>query len=365
MCDIVLLVYDQLVYTKGCIESILKNTDCPYRLLIIDNGSVKEETLRYLEDLRHSGDARISVFRIPQNIGYVRAVNYGLARTTQEYVCVISNDTIVYPGWLSEMIAAARKDPLIGLVNPLWMVPKRFFGSRDKYFRKVVHKQKGKYIETDWARGFCFLVTRQVIEKIGGLDEAFVPAYFDDWDYSVRAIKAGFRCVCALGAFVWHYKNGTYGLKFSTDSLRQKAKIFYGRWGAPIRILLLDDHGDRLLTADFCSFIRELLNGQNRVLLVSTGKNRKLDGHTNLKYSRIPGFWLRTNIILRLLDNLRNRGSKRYDMIIGPGDLTDFLCSVPVIRTGYSKRFYLYNEKYDNLFTEVDLLKQQKTVGLL
>ncbi|MDD5775882.1 MAG: glycosyltransferase, partial [Candidatus Omnitrophica bacterium] len=219
--------------------------------------------------------------------------------------------------------------------------------------------------ETDWARGFCFLVTRRVLDKIGGLDEAFAPAYFDDWDYSIRAIKACFRCACALGAFVWHYKNVTYGLEFSNDSLRWKGKIFYRRWGAPIKILLLDDQNGRMPVSDFACFIRELLNGQDRVTFVSARADHVFSEHTNMRYCRVPQFWFRPYIILRLLDNLRYHKLKRYDMIITSKKMLDSLRSISIIWNSFPQRFYTYDGKFGNLLAEVAKLKQKKAQSFL
>ena len=49
-CDIIIPVWDQLEFTKECVDAILKNTHYPYRLILIDNGS-EFETKNYLKNL--------------------------------------------------------------------------------------------------------------------------------------------------------------------------------------------------------------------------------------------------------------------------------------------------------------------------
>ncbi len=364
MCDIVLLVYDQLEFTRNCIESILRNTTGAFRLLIIDNGSVERDTSEYLRRAQADAGGRIIVYRIEKNIGYVGGVNFGLKKTSAEFVCVMSNDTIVYPGWLDEMVSAARSDSRIGLVNPLWTVPKRFIGGRERYIAIMVKRNAGRYIETDWARGFCFLVTRGVIDRIGGLDEAYAPGYFDDWDYSVRAIRAGFKCARALGAFVWHFRNVTYGLKFSTESMRQKGKLFYGRWGAPLRILMLCDRPDPGCTDMYTRFVRAVLAQQDRIAVTSTAAFPAQVPHTNLRLRRINSrFMLRIVIVWQLWDNLRYSKSRRYDIIICSEGANRILRSLRSLRDAYAGRVRMFDDRsIEGLMPGIIALKKERAV---
>jgi len=60
-----------------------------------------------------------------------------------------------------------------------------------------------------------------VIEKIGPLDEAYGLGYYDDDDYSMRAVEAGFRCVKANGVFVEHLRDSTFSALYAEDKRRQ------------------------------------------------------------------------------------------------------------------------------------------------
>jgi len=274
----------------------------------------------------------------------------------------MNNDTVVYPGWLSEMIGAAEKDELTGIVNPLWELPKRYRGTREDYFSKIVTQQRGKFIETDWARGFCLLIKRKVINKVGGLDETFSPGYYDDWDYSARAIKAGFRCVRAKGAFVWHYKSRTYpevlGASGADSLFQDKGKIFYKRWGRPLKILLI---AGSLLNADLArlkNFGLLLLRDQNKLFVISSQKELYIE-HTNciMRYSPNSIMWMRS--VLNIIDNLRHSSSKRYDFILCLPKINKTLRKIPFIRNNYlvkELKGYLRNEK--DLIKELANLKK-------
>ena len=320
-CDIVIPVYDQARYTQACVESIFAHTLIPFRLIIVDDASKERQTTDYLEDLKRHESARVLVLRLEKNQGYVGAVNHGLEKTSAQFVVVMNNDTLVYPGWLTEMICVAQKDPAIGLVNPQWEVPKRFRGRLDLYVARHVVSQRGRFIETDWVRGFCYLTKRCVIEKIGGLDEDFAPAYYDDWDYSLRAQAAGYRCVCALGAFVFHIKNATYAAcaqQGQTSTLLEaKGRLFYERWGRPLKMLVVDNGS----FGDLSARLRRWLQGQNKITLVSFTELEMR--HTNLKIVKVWRGFMTLAVLWLLFQESLHSALKRHHLVCmtAPGNM--------------------------------------------
>jgi len=330
--DIVMPVYNQLEYTKECVDSIIGNTRLRYRIIIVDDAS-KPETAAYLDQLAAAKKAVL--LRNTVNSGWVGSVNKGLKAAEAEYVCVVNNDIRVFPGWLSEMTRIADSDKRIGLVNPCWELPQAFNDKPGEYYRKVVVKKEGRYVETDWARGFCFLIKRQVIDRIGGLDEGFAPGYYDDWDYSVRAINNGFVVVRAEGAFVRHYGNVTFGkvfgkLRLNAELLR-KQDMFEKKWGRPLRISLVLDSALMNGCAAVGGLGLRLLRDQNR-LEVMDGTGRFELRHTNCRTKKVLRGFLKLACLFSLLLNLRYRNKKRYDAVICSPGLNGFLRSFPYLK---------------------------------
>jgi len=146
-CDIIIPVHDRLELTKACVESIELTTRSPYRLILIDNGSL-EETARYLEAYA-SCTANVALVRNEENLGWVKAANQGLARATGPFAVLMNNDTVVKtPDWLGRLIEVAESEPDIGLVNPRFDV-------------KMPVPSKRPYLEVDFCRGYCLLITRR------------------------------------------------------------------------------------------------------------------------------------------------------------------------------------------------------------
>jgi glycosyltransferase involved in cell wall biosynthesis len=324
-CDIIIPVYNQSKYTKACLDSIKEHTDCQHRIIVIDDAS-DQETAEYLDKL--SSVNEIILLRNGENQGWVKSVNKGVGFSKAEYVCVMNNDILVYPSWLSEMIGVAQKNSQIGLVNPLWELPKNFHGSRDVYFQNVIRKKQGEFIETDWARGYCFLIKRAVLDKIDGLDERYSPGYFDDWDFSLRAIQAGFIVVRAQGAFVWHYRNITYarilGKKGIDAELKRKKAIFDSRWGKFKKVLFVLDASieDKISNVEKAALY---LLRQQASLVVLKGKNNFFMNHTNCLVGETADYLLKPLVFLHLLRNTCRDLSKRYDYIVCSEDIKFFL----------------------------------------
>jgi len=232
-CDIVMAVWNNLDLTKNCIDSIIKNTDIDYRLVIIDNAS-SDETKNYLERLKDKEGARVSLIRNENNLGFIKAVNQGMKLSKAPYVCLINNDTIVAKGWLDEMIRVAESSPNIGLVNPSSNTLGQKMGKGESLegYADFIKKDVTAFAEIGSAIGFCMLIKREVIDKIGFFDEIYGMGNFEDTDYSRRAIKEGYVCVRANRAYVFHDEGSSFGRSKAFDeSFERNRQIYEFRWG--------------------------------------------------------------------------------------------------------------------------------------
>ena len=231
-CDIIIPVWNQLECTRRCIESIRGNTDYPYRLILIDNGS-SDQTKSYLEEIARSS-ADVTLIRNDENLGFIRATNQGLRASDAQYVCLMNNDAEASRRWLAEMISVAESDPAIGLVNPKSTLPAK--EGRGYRGRSFINGEK-RFIETNQCMGYCMLIKREVLEKIGFLDEAYGVGGFDDTDFSRRAHSQGYKCVCARYAFVFHKWHTSFLSAGNREALvRKNEAIYEERWGRFLRI---------------------------------------------------------------------------------------------------------------------------------
>lgn len=242
-CDIIIPVWNQLEITRNCINSIIQNTAYPYRLIIIDNASDKE-TEWYLKSLNEKNNLNLKYIRNDENIGFVKAVNQGIKLSDAPYLCIMNNDTIAADGWLKEMVDVMEGYPQLGLVNPSSNTSGQFPGKDESIDEYALGLRcfKGQIQELYTCRGFCMLLRRAVVEKIGILDEGYHIGYFDDTDYCKRAQEAGYRTARAKAAYVYHKENISFKELDDNEILfKNNEKIFFERWGRPVRVAYFID----------------------------------------------------------------------------------------------------------------------------
>jgi GT2 family glycosyltransferase len=242
-CDIVIPVWNQLDVTKQCVDSIVRRTDVPFRLIMIDNGS-ESPTRDYMRGLAAEKGLNLLLIRNGSNLGFVKAVNQGLKAADSPYVCIMNNDTVATAGWLDEMMDVMRSDRRLGVLNPSSNTSGQFpqpGGSIDEYAASL-KGSRGRIQELNLARGFCMLIRRELLDRIGLLDENYGIGYFEETDFSKRAQAAGFRIARAKAAYVYHKEGTTFKEMKDRDAIfRQNEDIYFKKWGRLVRAAYLVD----------------------------------------------------------------------------------------------------------------------------
>lgn len=328
-------VLNRLDLTKDCLKSISEKTHNSYKIILIDNGSA-EDTKIFLENFK-SSNKDVVLVRNEDNLGWVKAVNQGLHLSVDPYVCVMNNDVIVKTDdWLAKLIRVADLEPDIGLVNPGFDVKKKL-------------SQEGPFIEVDFCRGYCMLIKRAVIERIGTLDEAYGLGYYDDDDYSVRAIRAGFRCVRANDVIVEHLRDSTFSSLFTDEKRRilheNNKKLFYSKWGKRLKLVFIitKDVSEEHISGLLFSLARK----QHIIHLWIFAKPPLLLQHINIRELNFPRLFGNLLFFLALYINKIKKRDKRYDIIFTDNPGLSLVLSghgYPVYYVGIEKDKYKINE---------------------
>ena len=196
MISIILAIRWRPDLTQVCIDSILKYTK-DFELILVQEGEDEEITklcLSYKPVLL--GNLKFVQNKVPK--GYAGALNTGLEVAEGDYYCFMNNDTVATPHWMDEMLLAFN-EPEVGLVSPT------FWGMGN---RQSVDWNNGKQfdfvIDPFNITGVCYLVKKEVIDKIGKWDESFGHGG-EDFDFTIRVSDAGYRMVIARKSFIYHY----------------------------------------------------------------------------------------------------------------------------------------------------------------
>lgn len=228
--DIVICVKDALEDVRRCLESVFgAKARAHHRIVLVDDGSA-HDTRTYLEEVA-AGRTNIVLERNGEALGYTRAANQGLARSSADCVILLNSDTIVTDWWAEKLAEALFGTPGAGLVGPLSNAAS--FQSIPSLERSggqtainplppgTTPEDMNLLCET-WAEGrhfprvplvhgFCFGIARQLIDRIGYFDDLHFPkGYGEENDYCFRATDAGFDGVVATDTFVFHAKTRSY-----------------------------------------------------------------------------------------------------------------------------------------------------------
>lgn len=145
-------------------------------------------------------------------------MNQGVRASTGSEVVILNNDTVVTSGWLERMLSALRTISACGLVRPCSnCVPGRQkvepgysdLAGLESFASHHAQAHPRCYYDAAVLGGFCLLLDRKLIEKIGGFEEEFGIGTFDDYDFCCRAIDAGYRAVICRDVFVHHFGSVT------------------------------------------------------------------------------------------------------------------------------------------------------------
>lgn len=211
--SIVIPAYNQLAYCRQCIHSILLNTDVPFKLILVDNGST-DGVSAYFDEVPGA-----VVVHTGRNLGFAAGVNRGLEHA-EGHVLLLNSDTIVPQGWLGRLERALLGADDIGMVGPRsncvsgsQQIDGLAFTSLDEIDRFAVERataHAGQVRDVARLVGFCLLIRDRVLAQVGQFDESFGIGNYEDDDYCVRVLRAGWRLCVAEDSFVFHYGGRTF-----------------------------------------------------------------------------------------------------------------------------------------------------------
>jgi glycosyltransferase involved in cell wall biosynthesis len=117
MIDVIIPVYNAFADVVRCLDSVLRHTPTPARIVVIDDASTDPRIAPYVLQVQAQHSERVVFLQNAQNIGFVQTVNRGMALSTHDVV-LLNSDTEVTPQWLERLSACADADPLTATVTP-------------------------------------------------------------------------------------------------------------------------------------------------------------------------------------------------------------------------------------------------------
>ena len=216
--SILLIVHNQAELTFECLRSIaecLKGRDVRVEVVILDNHSTDTTT----DLLARTVGAK--VVASSENLHFLRGVNRAASVATGRHLLLLNNDAQLLPGTVEAALRTLESAPDIGAVGGRIVLLDGTLqeagsivwsdGSCTGYARgrcptdpEVMFRR-----DVDYCSGALLLTPRHVFERLGGFDDRYSPAYYEETDYCLRLWQSGLRVVYDPDAIILHYEFGS------------------------------------------------------------------------------------------------------------------------------------------------------------
>ncbi len=241
LTSIVILTYNNLDYTKQCLDSIRRKTAYPnYEVIIVDNAST-DGTVEFL-NVYAASHHNIRLVINEENRGFSAGNNQGVEISEGDYIVFLNNDTLVTQGWLSGLISHLR-DPATGAVGPVTNssgneskigVDYSDISGLEDFARRNRRAHIDRSFDIRMLALYCMLVRRSVIDEVGLLDERFGVGMYEDDDFSLRIRQKGYRILCAEDVYIHHWGSASFSRLEEEHYQRlylENRRLFEEKWG--------------------------------------------------------------------------------------------------------------------------------------
>jgi len=232
--SVIVVNFNGMPYIESCLRSILKQDFAHCEVILVDNKS-SDKSLDYARQ-QFPG---VIIVANEKNLGYSGGINSSIGYAHGEYLAPINVDTEVKQGWLAAMVDSMDANPEVGAVTPKSLL----YSDRGKVgvmglnihitglgFVRGLNQTNSDLLQEPFQvagiSGCSYLIRREIVEKMGGLNESNF-MYYDDVDLSWMINLMGYKIFCVPQSVVYH----EYELKMTPQ------KIFWLEYGRENAIL--------------------------------------------------------------------------------------------------------------------------------
>ncbi|MFH1456931.1 MAG: glycosyltransferase family 2 protein, partial [Patescibacteria group bacterium] len=217
--SIIIVHFFGVNYIIDCLNSVFNSDYLELEVVVVFNGN-KDGSY---EIVREKFSQVICVFN-KKNLGFSKANNQGIKKSTGDIVFLLNDDTVIHRELISILSKELTISEAIGIVGPkiyyynskkIWFAGGKIDWERQKTYHIGVDVKDGKLKndkkrKVDFITGCALMIKKEVINKIGLLDEKFF-AFYEDADWCQKTKKERYEVIYIPFGGVWHHKSATAG----------------------------------------------------------------------------------------------------------------------------------------------------------
>lgn len=236
--SVIVVSWNGEAHLADCLNAVLAQLGPDDEIIVVDNGSVDGSV-----ELVRERYVQVHLIENGRNLGYAGGCNVGLGAARGTYLMLVSQDVTVEEGWLEAMLMALAS-PDVGIVGCRLLYPdgtiQHAGGCLSYPLAHMNHdghrgRDEGQWDETrevDCVVDAALGLKRELLDRIGLLDEGFFPAFYETADLCYRARAAGYRAI---------YAPATVGVHRQTRTIEREG-IEYNRWMGRGRLRFILKH---------------------------------------------------------------------------------------------------------------------------
>lgn len=243
---IIVPVYNNLDLVKKVLRRILRYTDLPAHLLIVEDSSPEEEIRPYLLDWVDGQDDDVTLILNENNLGFVGSVNkaFEVVKGLEGNVVLLNADALVPEGWASRLLAPIARDPRVATVTPMsndaeiFSIPQLCCRTElaSEGLADAIDRAARNHVKAGLAKtaptgvGFCMAINRRFLDAVPGFDPIFGRGYGEEVDWCQKTRQLGGKHVVEPGLFVEHRGSASFGSEAKRELVQKHNTIISKRY---------------------------------------------------------------------------------------------------------------------------------------
>ncbi len=246
--SVIIVSYNNYQSTTGpCLQSLLADeANRGVEIIVVDNGS-RDETPGMLERIAAENE-NLRIILNKKNRGFAGGNNDGAALSQGEILVLLNSDTIVPQGAISGLATRLADNKNWAMLGPVT----NSAGNEQKIHiqntdvkpaldegRVWCDRSNADCFESRRLDFFCVAIKKDVYENLGGLDEQFGLGYYEDTDFSLKAIENGYKMFFTEKVFIYHKAGksfSSHGKNNIRKLMKTNKRLLQQKYGHGIRL---------------------------------------------------------------------------------------------------------------------------------